>query len=163
MKIDYNKLTYRKSTVALVLNNDNEILIVQKHGFKPNEWDFPGGGIDDDEGAEKTILRELKEELGSEKFIIKKTGRELEKYNWPEDVIMDRLIKHGKTYLGQERVRFLVKYLGEKAEIKAEEDEFREYKWVKIKDLKKYLVFPGYFEKIEKVFEEFGINELMLE
>ncbi|KKQ64202.1 MAG: RNA pyrophosphohydrolase [Candidatus Shapirobacteria bacterium GW2011_GWF1_38_23] len=132
MKIDFNKLTYRKSTVALVLNKDDEILIVQKHSFKPNEWDFPGGGIDEGEKAEETILRELKEELGSEKFVIKNVSRELDKYNWPEDVIMDRFTKHGKTYLGQERVRFLVKYLGEKAEIKAEKDEFREYKWVEL-------------------------------
>lgn len=158
-KINFNELTYRKSTVALIFDKNKRILVVQKHSYGSNEWDFPGGGINDREKAEHAILRELKEELGSEKFIIKKIGKELDKYDWPENVILEKLIKHGKTYLGQERVRFLVDFLGEDRDIAIEEEEIRKYKWVKIKDLNKYLVFPGYFEKIKKVLLEFGIDE----
>jgi len=159
MKIDFKKLKYRKSTAGLILNKNGEILIVQKNSYQPNEWDFPGGGIDGGEKAEETILRELQEELGSKNFKIIKVGKELDKYDWSEEYILERFKKYGKTYRGQERTRFLVKFYDEKNEIKIEEGEIRKYKWVKIKDLKKYLIFPGYFERIRKVLEEFGINE----
>ena len=158
-KIDFEKLEYRKSTVALVLNKENRILIIQKNSYEADQWDFPGGGIDGNEKAEETILRELAEELGNNKFEIVKVGKELDKYNWSEEYILERFKKHGDLHRGQERVRFLVKFLGENTEIKIQEEEIRKLKWIKIKDLKKYLIFPGYFERIKKVLAEFGIDE----
>lgn len=159
MKIDIERLSYRASTVALIIDKNKNILIIQKNSFKPNEWDFPGGGIDNNENAEETILRELKEELGSKNFRILKMDKNIDKYNWPEEYILWRQEKFGKTFRGQERKRFLVEYLGNKKEIKIEEEEIRKYKWVKIKELEKYLVFPGYFEKIKKVLEEWDLKE----
>lgn len=159
MKINFNKLTYRRSTVALVLSKNKRILVVHKHGYEPDHWDFPGGGIDGNESAEETVLRELSEELGSDKFVIKKIGKELDKYNWPEKTILERFEKHGITYLGQERVRFLVAFEGEESEIRIQEEEIKMFKWVEIKELEKYLIFPGYYERIKKVLAEFGIEE----
>jgi putative (di)nucleoside polyphosphate hydrolase len=159
MNIDFEKLEYRKSTVALVVNNKAEILIIQKHSYTPDQWDFPGGGIDGNEKAEETILRELKEELGSKKFEIVKVGNELDRYNWSDEYILERFNKYGELYRGQERVRFLVKFLGNDDEIIIEDGEIRKYKWIKISELEKYLVFPGYFEKIKKVLTEFGIDK----
>lgn len=159
MEINLENLTYRQSTVALIIDKDTNILIVQKDSFKSDEWDFPGGGIDNNEKAEETILRELKEELGSEKFRILKRDRNIDKYNWTEDYILWRWKKYGKTYKGQERTRFLVEFLGSKDEIKIQEEEIRKYQWIKIKDLKKYLVFPGYFKRIKKVLKEWDLEE----
>jgi len=159
MEIDFEKLIYRQSTVALIIDKNKNILIVQKDSFNSNEWDFPGGGIDNNEKAEETILRELKEELGSENFRILKKDKNKDKYNWPEDYVLWRFNKYGELYRGQERTRFLVKFLGNKNEIKIQKEEIRKYQWVKIKDLEKYLVFPGYFEKIKKVLEEWNLEE----
>ena len=159
MKINFKKLDYRKGTVALVVDSIGEILVVQKHSFKPNEWDFPGGGIDKNEKAEETVLRELKEELGSDKFAILKKDKSLDKYDWSTDYILWRFNKFGKTYKGQQRVRFLVEFFGQREEIKIQESEIRKYMWVKIKDLKEYLIFSGQFEKIQKALKEFGIGE----
>jgi putative (di)nucleoside polyphosphate hydrolase len=159
MKIDLEKLTYRQSTVALIIDNNKDILIVQKNSYQPNEWDFPGGGIDENEEAEQTILRELKEELGSDKFEILKRDKDLDKYNWPENYILWRYKKYGELHRGQERVRYLVKFLGEKSEIKIEKEEIRKYQWVKIKDLKKYLIFPNYIGKIGKILTDLGIEK----
>lgn len=158
-KINFEKLPYRKSTVALVFNKNGKILIIQKHSYTPVQWDFPGGGIDGEERAEETILRELSEELGSEKFEILKRDKDLDKYNWSEEYVLERFEKYGELYRGQERVRFLVNFLGEDNEIKIQEEEIRKFKWIKTEELKKYLVFPGYFEKIRKALTEMGLEE----
>jgi len=158
-KINFEKLEYRQGTVAFILNKDQKILLVQKNIFKRNEWDGPGGGVDEGERADETILRELKEELGSDKFEIVKCSQIIDKYEWPREIIEKRLLDHGKTYRGQIRKQYLVKYFGGDGEIIIQESEIRKYEWVKIKDLQKYLVFPGYFEKVKKVLEEFGISE----
>ena len=157
--IDWKNLDYRHGTVAFVLNKDNKILLVQKNIFRRNEWDGPGGGVDQGESADETIVRELKEELGSDKFNILKCSQTLDEYLWPREIIEKRFLEHGNTYKGQIRKQYLVKFLGGDDEIVVQESEIRKYIWVEIKDLQKYLVFPGYFEKVKKVLEEFGINE----
>jgi 8-oxo-dGTP pyrophosphatase MutT (NUDIX family) len=159
MEINFDKLPYRKSTVALILNKENKILIIQKNSYTPDQWDFPGGGIDGNEKPEETILRELSEELGSDKFEILKRDKNLDKYKWSKEYILERFKKYGELYRGQERVRFLVKFLGNNDEIKIEDDENRKFKWIKIEELKKYLIIPGYFEKIRKALTEMGLEE----
>lgn len=55
-------------TCAVIRNEDNEILIVQR-GEKsdhPYKWEFPGGKISAGESAEDCIIREIDEELSLE-------------------------------------------------------------------------------------------------
>ena len=52
-------------TCAIIRNEENEVLIVQRgemtdHPFK---WEFPGGKLDENETVEECIIREIKEEL----------------------------------------------------------------------------------------------------
>jgi 8-oxo-dGTP diphosphatase len=52
-------------TCAIIRNEDNEVLIVQRgentdHPFK---WEFPGGKISPDESEEDSVIREINEEL----------------------------------------------------------------------------------------------------
>ena len=47
---------------AIILNNDNQILLV-KHTYQPH-WHLPGGGIKKGESVKTAVLRELKEEVG---------------------------------------------------------------------------------------------------
>ena len=63
-----NDYPYRKGVNAVVVDSNNNFLIVQKQAYGDNQWDFPGGGLDDDETLEIGILRELKEELGTDNF-----------------------------------------------------------------------------------------------
>ena len=52
-------------TCAVIRNEDNEVLIVQREELTdhPLKWEFPGGKVHQDEGEEDCIIREIKEEL----------------------------------------------------------------------------------------------------
>lgn len=61
-------------TCAVIRNEDNEILIVQKgeNTDHPLKWEFPGGKIMDGESDEDCIVREIKEELSMNIVICRK-------------------------------------------------------------------------------------------
>ncbi len=52
-------------TCAIIRNEDNEVLAVQR-GEKtdhPYKWEFPGGKVKEGESEEECIIREIREEL----------------------------------------------------------------------------------------------------
>lgn len=53
---------------AALVDRDNRVLIAQRPEGRSMAglWEFPGGKIDDGEGPEAALVRELKEELGIE-------------------------------------------------------------------------------------------------
>lgn len=157
--MDYRKLPYRESTVAVVVNSDLEYLILQKTKYNDNEWDFPGGGVHtrNGESPEDAIKRELVEELGTDAFEVVKKSRFLEKYDWPEDVILRRLKDKGETFRGQVRTQFLATFLGKKGDIVFPQKEIRAIKWVRKNELSKYLIFPNQFTKVQALLEEFEL------
>ncbi|HUX94306.1 MAG TPA: (deoxy)nucleoside triphosphate pyrophosphohydrolase [Bacteroidales bacterium] len=55
-------------TCAIIRNEDDEILIVQRgeHTDHPLKWEFPGGKVHKNESDEECIIREIKEELSIE-------------------------------------------------------------------------------------------------
>lgn len=60
-------------TCALIVK-DRKILVAQKDGDSdhPNQWEFPGGKLNDNENEEACIIREIKEELNIEILPTKK-------------------------------------------------------------------------------------------
>jgi 8-oxo-dGTP diphosphatase len=60
-----------KVTCAIIRNEDNEILIVQRGEYTdhPLKWEFPGGKINDGESEEECIIREIEEELSMDIII----------------------------------------------------------------------------------------------
>jgi len=96
---------------AAVLVNDGRILIAKRS--KEKKWEFPGGKMEENEGVENCIERELREELGIsverlKKFMVVEGG----------DIILHV---------------FLVPYKGE-IDIR----EHSEIKWVDVEELEKY-------------------------
>lgn len=52
---------------CVVVNSRDRALLLRRSASdpsRPNDYDFPGGGIDDGEMIEQALLRELKEECG---------------------------------------------------------------------------------------------------
>ena len=52
---------------SVVLSSDGSVLLLRRSKTdtrRPGEWDFPGGGFDEGEGAVQAAARELEEEAG---------------------------------------------------------------------------------------------------
>lgn len=155
--IDRNTLAYRESTTAMVTNNEGKIILVQKASYKDNEWDTPGGGVEENETPEQAILRELEEELGTNKFEIIAKSKIVDHYEWPDEVIERKLKEKGHTWRGQQRTQFLIKFLGTETDINFPKDELKNVTWINPTELSKYFIFPNQFEKAQKLLEEFSL------
>jgi len=151
-------LTYRQSTSAVILDKNGRILIVQNNSYKDNEWNIPGGGIEEGETPEITIIRELNEELGSDKFEIVKISKQTYRYEWPDELINKKITENKPVFRGQERTRFLVKFLGEEIDLTPQAEEIRIIKWVFPKELSTYLIFPNQMQEMEVLLGEFGVE-----
>ncbi len=153
--IDKSNFPYRESTMGVVINDEGKFLVVNKLAYKPEtEWSFPGGGIDEGESSEKALMRELEEELLSNKFEIVSKSNNPYFYEWPDEIIEKTYQKKGKYYKGQQLIQFFVKFLGDPDEIKSG-DGIRETKWVSREDLKSHLIFRDQWENADKVIKEF--------
>ncbi len=152
-----SEMPYRMGANAFLINSSNEILIVQKCSYKDNEWDLPGGGFENDESPTEGITRELKEELGDINFEIISQSQYINRYEWSEDNIISGFAKRNKWYRGQEKVQFLVKFLGNKEDLVFQASEIKDHNWINPSDLKDYLIFPNQFEIAQRALLEFGI------
>lgn len=152
-----SSMPYRQGANAMVLNSEGEIFIVQKTSYKDSEWDLPGGGLEDDELPSEGVLRELEEELGSKDFEVLAQSKSINQFEWPLEVIERGYSKRNKWYRGQQKHQFLVKFSGNKNDIKLQEEEIKKAKWVKPADLLAHFVFPGQAENAKSLIVEFSL------
>lgn len=150
-----NEFPYRKGVNILVLNEQNNYLLVQKTNFDDHQWGFPGGGSEEGDLPEDTVLRELEEELGSTKFEILYKSPIKIKFEWPKLDQEMGFKKHGKRYQGQEKNWFVVKYTGNNGDFKLQDEEIRNIKWVSYDTLEKHLVFEGQWDNVKAVIEDY--------
>jgi A/G-specific adenine glycosylase len=113
-------LPHKKIGVAVILNNNNEILIDRRpaNGLLGGLWEFPGGKIEENETIADCIKREIKEELD----IAIVVGDHL--------MTLDHAYTHFKVTLNVHLCQHLS---GEPKPIEC--DEIR---WVKLSDLDQY-------------------------
>ena len=95
---------YRKNVAMVVLNDKQEVLICKRKGTE--NWQFPQGGIDENEFIEDAMYRELYEEVGLKKkdvSIVGKTNHEI-RYDIPK-TIRSRVL--GGKFKGQLQTWYL--------------------------------------------------------
>lgn len=151
------KPNYRFGILAIIFNEAKEFLIVQLVGYKENDWNWVGGGKEGDETVEENLARELKEELGQDKakFEVISKSSYVVQYDFPGEFVKENPIDPESPYTGQRKEIFLVKFIGNKEEIKIQPDEIRNLKWVAFEELKDHLIFPDQYQNFLKVYEEF--------
>jgi 8-oxo-dGTP diphosphatase len=65
--IDFSELSLKIGTSIIFYNSMNQVLLLLRDDIKqipyPNCWDIPGGGLEEGETPQQTIVREMKEEI----------------------------------------------------------------------------------------------------
>ena len=109
-----------KVVCGVVYNNKNEILITQRGDQKNyKKWEFPGGKVKPNEELNKSIKRELKEEL---------------------NVVVDPIkVIYSNTYKKYDLIFIECLYVTGTIEL----NEHLDYNWTKIKDLVNFNFLEG--------------------
>ncbi len=162
--IDLQKLPYRRS-VGICLFNPQGLVFVAERRDKHGAWQMPQGGIQKGEEPTNAVLREMKEEIGTDNACIVARVPELLRYEFP-DWLQNRRISndgpngpvfHGK-YRGQEQQWYALKYLGQDNEIdltgqnEPELPEFVAWRWAPLWEVPSLIVNfkkPSYDRVVE--------------
>ena len=131
-RIDSKGNRYRKN-VGIVLVRDDGLVLWAKRLNKKAAWQFPQGGIMQDESPVCAMYRELKEELGIERVSVKMIGQTKKWYSYTID---KAYLRKGSKIIGQDQLWFLL-HLQKKVAIKPLEvasPEFDKISWVTFKN-----------------------------
>lgn len=128
METDSGEKSYRLGVGMMVLNGRHQVLLCRRIGT-PNGWQMPQGGIDDGEEPRTAALRELNEEIGTDKVEILAEAKDWLRYDLPPEFVGKA--RHGR-YAGQRQRWFLMRFTGREDEIKldTEHPEFDDWMWV---------------------------------
>ena len=133
--INPKNLPYRPSVGMMIVNQKhNKIFVGKRIDTKQPAWQMPQGGIDLGETPSKAVLREMKEEIGTNNGRIMAESKEWYSYDVPKNII-PRL--WGGSFRGQRQKWFLIEFLGNDSEINiaTENPEFIEWCWMPKQDL----------------------------
>ena len=125
-----DKAGYRYGVGIILVNDNRQVFFAKRIGMLA--WQFPQGGMKEDETPEQTMFRELKEEVGlnpDDVQVLASTRRWL-RYRLPS-----RLVRHYVKPLcvGQKQKWFLLRLSNQRAKIdlQANDDpEFDSWAWV---------------------------------
>ena len=125
------KLPYRKNVGVMLVNSDDRVFVGRRIDMQGPHWQMPQGGIDPGESPEEAALRELEEETGVSRDLVR---IEAENEGWlAYDLPLELLDKlWGGKYRGQEQKWFRMRFLGSDDQVNIETDhpEFAEWKWI---------------------------------
>ncbi len=125
-----DKAGYRYGVGIILVNDNRQVFFAKRIGMLA--WQFPQGGMAEEETPEQTMYRELKEEIGlnPEDVEILACSRRWLRYRLPS-----RLVRHYSKPLcvGQKQKWFLLRLVNPQAEIDLHVDkdpEFDSWAWV---------------------------------
>ena len=131
-----------RSNVGIILCNTQGHVFWAKRS-RVNSWQFPQGGMEDGEGPEQAMYRELLEETGLEASHVQIIGRTRYwlKYRLPEKYIRRHSLP---ICIGQKQIWFLLKLVGDDANVildRHNKPEFDDWQWVEYWEPLKSVVF----------------------
>jgi len=134
------ELPYRRGVGALLFRPDGRVFVARRIDTPGDAWQLPQGGIDEDEKPRQAVLRELKEETGTDRAEIIARSQDWYRYDLPE-ALRGRV--WGGKYRGQKQRWFALRFLGRDADIDLAADghpEFDAWQWVDLAALPGFAV-----------------------
>jgi putative (di)nucleoside polyphosphate hydrolase len=110
------------------MNDQGRVFVAQRIDTDEPAWQLPQGGIDKGEDPLAAAFRELEEETGTGNAELIAETEDWLRYDLPEN--LHTKVWKGK-YRGQEQKWYLMRFLGQDADININTDhpEFSEWKW----------------------------------
>lgn len=147
---------YRLGTLAIILNSQNKLLLVQLAGENKQDWNFPGGGRQANETLEQTLWREIKEELNLIPTDLTLLGQASKPYVFDyHPALLREKQAQGSPYNGQRKHFFILRLHHQHTPIQLNQTELLKYKWVNQDQLNNYLLFPGQLASAQQAISEF--------
>ena len=130
-------LPYRSNVGAALFRPDGRLFVGRRadRNRASLSWQLPQGGIDEGEDPHCAVLRELREEIGTDRAEIIGEHPEWLTYDFPDE-LLGRVL--GGRYRGQRQKWFALRFTGVDGDIKLDVDphpEFDAWRWVGIGDL----------------------------
>jgi putative (di)nucleoside polyphosphate hydrolase len=103
------------------------------------KWQMPQGGIDASEAPRQAALRELREEIGTDRADILAESRGWFHHDVPDEIAREMM---GGRYRGNRQKWFAMRFTGTDADINlaTEHPEFDAWKWVSLQRLPELVV-----------------------
>lgn len=121
---------YREGVGIILTNDQQQLFWARRVGM--NAWQFPQGGVQDDETFEQALFRELHEEigLGKQDVEIIASSQALLQYRLPEHLVRHHM---RPLVIGQKQQWYLLKIRTTQANIRLDmtsTPEFNAWRWV---------------------------------
>ena len=153
---EIEKLPYRPCVGVMLLNASGEVFVGQRLDRDYDAWQMPQGGVDPGEDPRVAALRELEEETGITRDLVR---IEAESDGWlPYELPHDLVPKLWKgRFRGQEQKWFLLRFEGtdDQVNIQTLEPEFSAWRWLGPQEMLAGIV-PFKRDVYARVVEEFG-------
>lgn len=120
-----------RANVAIVLCNDHAQVLWARR-IRHDGWQFPQGGVDEDESTLDAVYREMEEELGLKPSHVRLIGstKDWLKYDIPRKYVR---IRSNRKLKGQKQKWFMFKFIGDESDFCLDcstNPEFDDWKWV---------------------------------
>jgi putative (di)nucleoside polyphosphate hydrolase len=133
---------YRDNVGAVLFNADGLVLVARRADVPQAEgaaggWQLPQGGIDAGEDPRAAVLRELAEEIGTDKAAIIAEHPDWLIYDFPPDLAA-RGFRIAQRYRGQRQRWFALRFTGLDSDIRLDADEHPEFdawRWARLEEL----------------------------